>query len=82
MKKNNSKLTGSTGSLCFSTAVLIFVQCFLHTDFWNWGTQTLYFGWLPGSFLYRIFMIFAVTPAACSLIIKLCWPKNDEVEDK
>lgn len=79
MKKTINYFNSSKGSVVLVLIILFVVQGILHTDFWNWGEQTIYFGWITREFLYRFILVTVVTPLSFVFIEKISWPipKND-----
>ena len=61
---------------CFLLSFL--VQGLLNYDFWNFGVQTLYFGWCPGAYLYRVVLFFVIAPISLWMMIKFFWPDDPE----
>lgn len=81
MEKRSSKkrvLFSSMGSFWFAVFVMLFVQFVLHNDFWNWGEQNIYFGWMPGEFLYRFLMTVVGVPVIHTVLQKITWPVPKE----
>ena len=71
-KRNYFKSSG--GSVVLVLIVLFVVQIILHTDFWNWGEQDIYFGWITGEYLYRFVLVTVITPLFLIFIEKISWP--------
>ncbi len=67
----------TSGSLIFIMIMFVFALI-LHVDFWNWGKQNIYFGWIPGEYLYRTLLI-SVGYSAFNYIIQIfSWPLPKE----
>ena len=75
MSKINFK--SEKGILLTSIFLCLIVQGILNYDFWNFGEQVLYFGWMPGAYLYRLVLTLIISPISLFVFVKLCWPKDE-----
>ncbi len=75
--KKSFSFRSSAGSVIYCIIIFTIVHVILHNDFWNWGSnQTYYFGWMTGEFLWRLILMFIITPISYLSIVKIAWPKE------
>ena len=73
-KKKKGYFYTTTGSVVLALVLMFIMQVVLHRDFWNWGEQNIYFGWITGEYLYRLFLICVGAPLTFTIIEKISWP--------
>lgn len=73
-KNKRNYFNSSSGSVVLALIALAVVQFGLHNDFWNWGEQNFYFGWVTGELLYRLLVTVLVIPLIHTIIQKISWP--------
>lgn len=81
MSENNNKrnyFKSSSGSVVLALIALAVVQLILHNDFWNWGKQNFYFGWVTGELMYRLIITIFAIPLIHAFIQKISWPTPKE----
>ena len=81
MEDDVKKRYSSKKTVIFSLIVLFIVQVVLNCDFWNWGVpDTYYFEWMTPEYLWRMFLLFVISPLSYYFIIRFAWPLPDKEE--